>query len=110
MASLEAQINQYTTEVEDKEAEIKDLCTQKTQLEDADKKKEIDQRIQALQDDKAELVKLRRELQDKLPGAFGRRLRHRDPHSHTANTPVAACISPFAQPTWRTAVTAVAIR
>jgi hypothetical protein len=37
----------------------------------------MEQQIQALQDDKAERVKLRRELQDKLPGAFGR---HQHPH------------------------------
>ncbi len=107
MASLEAQINQYTSEIKEKEAKTDDLWTQKRQLKDADEKKEIDQRIQALEAYRAELLKLRRELQDKLPGPYGR---HPHPHSWPATTPIASCISPFAQPAWRAAVTVVATR
>ncbi len=91
MASLEAEIKQYTTEIEKKDARIDDLWTQKRQLKDADEKKEYEQRIQALQDDKAELVKLRSKLQDKLPGAYGR---HPHSHSRPTTTPVASCVYP----------------
>ena len=41
MASLEAQINQYTIEIKEKEAEIKDLRLQKRRLADANEKKEL---------------------------------------------------------------------
>ncbi len=107
MASLEAQINQYTTEIKDKEAEIKDLWTQKMQLEDADKKKEIEQRIQALQDDKAELVKLRRtSCRVRLDVVYVISI-----HTQSHHTRCFLHLSRlFAQSAWRTAVTAVAAR
>ncbi len=77
MASLEAQINQYTIEIEKKEAKIDDLRLQRRQLKDADQRKDLEDDIQALESQVEERVKLRRELQDKLPGAFGR---HQHPH------------------------------
>jgi hypothetical protein len=80
MASLlEAQINQYTIEIKEKEAEIKDLRLQRRQLKDADEKQEkrLEDDIQALEGRLEERVKLRSKLQDKLPGAFGR---HQHPH------------------------------
>ncbi len=90
MASLEAQ-NQYTSEIEKTTAKIDDLRLQRRQLKDADQRKDLEDDIQALEAYRAELLKLRRELQDKLPGAYGR---HPHPHSWPATTPVASCISP----------------
>jgi hypothetical protein len=88
MASLEAQINQYTTEIEGKEAEIKDLWTQ---LEGADeaKARRLEQRIRA------------RGLQRQAGGpthGFGGQVAgcvwSSSASTLTTNTPVASCISP----------------
>jgi hypothetical protein len=90
MASLEAEINQYTIEIKEKEAEIKGLRRRLEDANDDKKERRLEQEIQALEAYRAELLKLRRELQDKLPGAF----LDSSGSTLTATTPVASCISP----------------
>ena len=72
MASLEGQISVYNAWIEKKETEINGLWSQKTQLEDADKKKELEQRIQELKDEKRELMDKLTKLENALLGTFGR--------------------------------------
>ena len=79
MASLEAQINQYTSEIEKTTAKIDDLRSQKRQLEDAEKKKELEQDIQALLSERDKLLDRRMVLEDKLLGTFG----HISIHAHS---------------------------
>ena len=107
MASLEAAINQYTIEIKEKEAKNDDLWTQKRQLKDADHRKDLEDDIQALEGVLKERVKLRRELQDRLLGEF----LDSSGSTLTANICCLLHLSRlFAQPAWRTAVTAVATR
>ncbi len=78
MASpLDAQINQYTTEIEKKDAKIDDLRRRLEDANDDKKERRLEQEIQALEGHRSELVKLRSKLQDALSGAFGR---HQHPH------------------------------
>ena len=69
MASLlERLFNQCTIEIHEKEAEIRGLRLQQRQLEDADKKKELEQDVQALEGQRDKLVDMRMGL---LQGASG---------------------------------------
>jgi predicted nucleic acid-binding Zn-ribbon protein len=77
MASLEAEINQYTIEIKETTAKIDGLRRRLEDANDDKKERRLEQEIQALEGQRDKLVELRSKLQDKLPGAFGR---HQHPH------------------------------
>jgi hypothetical protein len=72
MASLEGQFSVYNELIKKKDGQIDSLWEQKTKLEDPEKKKEFEERIQKLEDEKKELMDKLTKLENALLGAFGR--------------------------------------
>ena len=109
MASLEGQISVYNAWIEKKEAEINDLRSQKRQLQDAEKKKELEQDIQKLVDERDKLMGNLAKLEDALLGTFRCiSIQHQHPHSQPTTRCLLHVSRLFAQFAWRTAGTAVA--